>query len=90
LGREHQSIHLWTTTDRLIWDAGSCLASLWYGQITGFYPQLDNWTLTLAANDGQPPVRIQGPAVPLLSLWTATAVLRQRWYLDPRLADLLR
>lgn len=88
--RDHQSVHLWSTTNRLIWDGGSGLASLWYGDITGFYPELDTWTLTLATGDGQPPVRMQGPAVPLVSLWTATAVLGQQWWQDPRLAPLLR
>lgn len=88
--RDHQSVHLWSTTERLIWDGGSGLASLEYGNITGFYPELDTWTLTLATGDGLPPVRMQGPAVPLVSLWTATAVLGQQWWQDPRLAALLR
>lgn len=88
--RDHQSVHLWSTTDRLIWDGGSGLSSLWYGDITGFYPELDSWTLTLATSDGQAPVRLQGPAVPLVSLWTATAVQGPRWWQDPRLSALLR
>lgn len=88
--RDHQNIHVWSTTDRLIWDGGSGLESLWYGDIAGFYPELDTWRLTLATHAGHPPVRMQGPVVPLLSLWTATAVLGQRWWQDPRLAALLR
>lgn len=88
--RDHQCVHLWSTTDRLIWDSESGLASLWYGDITGFYPEPETWTLTLATSDGQAPIRMQGPAVPLVSLWTATAVLGQRWWQDPRLAALLR
>lgn len=88
--RNHQIAHLWSTTDRLIWDDGSGLENLWYGHITGFYPDLDSWTLTLASGDGRPPVRMQGPAVPLVSLWTATAVLGERWMYDPRLVALLR
>ena len=58
--------------------------------ITGFYPDLDTWTAVLATGDGYPPVRLQGPAVPLVALWTATAVLGERWAHDPRLAALLR
>lgn len=88
--RDQQTAHLWSTTYRLIWDGESGLESLWYGDVTGFYPDLDSWTLTLATGDGQPPVRMQGPAVPLVSLWTATAVQGQRWVHDPRLAALLR
>jgi hypothetical protein len=88
--RDQQTAHLWSTTYRLIWDGGSGLESLWYGDITGFYPDLGAWTLTLATGDGQPPVRMHGPAVPLVSLWTATAVQGERWTQDPRLAALLR
>lgn len=88
--RDHQKAHLWSTTHRLIWDGRSGLESLWYGDITGFYPDLGSWTLTVATGDGQPPVRMQGAAVPLVSLWTATAVLGERWSQDPRLAALLR
>ncbi|MGY4646627.1 hypothetical protein [Mycobacterium sp. URHB0021] len=88
--RDHQTAHIWSTTYRLIWDGPSGLQSLWYGDISGFYPDLDSWTLTLDTGDGQPPVRLAGPAVPMVSLWTATAVLGQRWAHDPRLAALLR
>src|SRR5262249_36874313 len=35
-------------------------------------------------------MRLCGPAVPALSLWTATAVLGERWVSDPRLARLLQ
>lgn len=38
---DHQRVHLWSTTERLIWDVGSGLASLWYGDVSGFYPELD-------------------------------------------------
>jgi hypothetical protein len=88
--RDQQTAHIWSTTYRLIWDGPSGLESLWYGDISGFYPDLDSWTLTLATGDGKPPVRLTGPAVPLVSLWTATAVVGQRWSRDPRLAALLR
>lgn len=87
--RDEQNAHVWATTHRLIWEGQRGLESLSYGNITGFYPDLDNWTLTLGADDGYPPVRLRGPAVPLVSLWTATAVLGQRWSGDPRLAALL-
>ena len=88
--RDQHTAHLWATTYRLIWDERSGLEELRYGDITGFYPDLDAWTLAVATGDGNPPVRMQGPAVPLVSLWTATAVLGDRWMQDPRLSALLR
>ena len=88
--RDQHTAHVWSTTRRLFWDGRSGLQSLWFGDISGFYPDLDRWTLTLSAADGKPAVRLTGPAVPLLTLWTATAVMGQRWAHDPRLAALLR
>jgi hypothetical protein len=61
----------------------------WYGDVTEFHPDLDRWTMTLAF-DGYAPLRLSGPAAPALSLWTASAVLGQRWVSDPRLARLLQ
>lgn len=87
--RDEQTVHTWTTTHRLIWEGRSGLEHLWYGDVTGFYPDLRRWTLTLDTGDGLPPMRLVGPAVPLVSLWTATAVLGPRWAQDPRLAALL-
>jgi hypothetical protein len=88
--RDQLTAHVWSTTFRLIWDRGQGLESFSYGDITGFYPDLDNWALTLATGDGFPPMRVQGPAAPLVTLWTATAVLGERWVRDPRLGALLR
>ncbi|WP_142271639.1 hypothetical protein [Mycobacterium sp. AT1] len=88
--REQRTAHIWSTTHRVMWDGPSGLESLWYGDISGFYPDLDSWTLVVATSDGNPPVRLVGPAVPLVALWTATAVMGQRWSQDPRLAALLR
>lgn len=87
--RDEQPAHTWTTTHRLIWEGPTGLEHLWYGDITGFYPDLSRWTLTLDTGDSRPPMRLVGPAVPLVSLWTATAVLGARWAQDPRLAALL-
>lgn len=87
--RGQQTVHTWTTTHRLIWEGSQGLDQLWYGDITGFYPDLERWTLTLDTGDGSPPMRLVGPAVPLVSLWIATAVLGPRWAQDPRLSPLL-
>lgn len=86
--RDEQTAHTWTTTHRVIWEGPTGLEQLWYGDITGFYPDLSRWTLTLDTGS-TPPMRLVGPAVPLVSLWTATAVLGDRWAHDPRLAALL-
>lgn len=88
--RDEQTAHTWTTTHRLIWEGPTGLEHLWYGDVTGFYPDLSRWTLTLDTGGDRPPMRLVGPAVPLVSLWTATAVLGPRWAQDPRLAALLQ
>ena len=45
--RDEQTVHTWTTTHRLIWEGPTGLEQLWYGDVTGFYPDLSRWTLTL-------------------------------------------
>ena len=45
--------------------------------------------MTLGFND-YVPLRLSGPVAPALSLWTATAVLGERWAGDPRLARQLQ
>jgi hypothetical protein len=64
------------------------MVSLWFGACTEFYPDLQQWTLTLGF-DTTSPVRLHGPAAPALSLWSAYGVLGDAWVDDPRLAALL-
>jgi hypothetical protein len=87
--REERRTHLWMTTHRLILDGDSGLESLWYDQVTEFYPELGRWSLTMCFGDGYPALRLVGPAAPMLCLWTATAALGPRWAHDPRLMPLL-
>lgn len=88
--RDHQQIQVTMTNHRLLCntlDAG--FESYYYGGITEFYPDLDAWQLTLAFDGQVAPLRLAGPAVPAVCLWTATAVLGDRWSRDSRLAKLL-
>ena len=87
--RDEHPVHVWVTTHRLICGGDDGLESLWYNAITQFYPDLQRWSLTLGFNSEYPPVRLVGPAAPMLCLWTATATLGRRWAHDPRLAPLL-
>ena len=87
--RDEHPVHVWVTTHRLICGGDDGLESLWYNAITQFYPDLQRWSLTMGFDSGYPPVRLVGPAAPMLCLWTATATLGRRWSHDPRLAPLL-
>ncbi|GAB4663651.1 hypothetical protein [Mycobacterium avium] len=87
--RWHQRCPVIVTTDRLICTtAEHGMLSFWFGTCTEFYPDLQQWTLTLGF-DSTYPVRLSGPAAPALSLWSAYGVLGESWVDDPRLAALL-
>ena len=86
--RFHQTCTVIATTDRLICStAPHGQVSFWFGACTEFYPDLQQWTLTLGF-DSTYPVRLIGPAAPALSLWSAYGVLGDAWVNDPRLAPL--
>jgi hypothetical protein len=87
--RFRQTCSVIVTTDRLLCStAHHGLVSFWFGACTEFYPDLQQWTLTLGF-DSTHPVRLSGPAAPALSLWSAYGVLGDAWVEDPRLAALL-
>ena len=87
--RFHRTCTVIATSDRLICGTSSHgMVSLWFGACTEFYPDLQQWTLTLGF-DTTSPVRLHGPAAPALSLWSAYGVLGDAWVDDPRLAALL-
>ncbi|WP_204815295.1 hypothetical protein [Mycobacterium riyadhense] len=84
--RFHQTCPVIVTTERLICTtAPHGMVSFWFGACTEFYPDLQQWTLTLGF-DSTYPVRLSGPAAPALSLWSAYGVLGDAWVDDPRLA----
>lgn len=87
--RFHQTCPVIVTTDRLICTTTPHgMVSFWFGACTEFYPDLQQWTLTLGF-DSTYPVRLSGPAAPALSLWSAYGILGDAWVDDPRLALLL-
>jgi hypothetical protein len=87
--RFHQTCTVIATTDRLICGTSPHgLVNFWFGACTEFYPDLQQWTLTLGF-DSTHPVRLSGPATPALSLWSAYGVMGDAWVDDPRLAPLL-
>jgi hypothetical protein len=87
--RDTQSVRVWATTHRLITDTSFGLVDFCYEAASEFYPDLDNWALTLGFGDSCPPLRLTGPAAPAICLWSATAILGDRWPRDPRLARLV-
>jgi hypothetical protein len=87
--RFHQTSSVIVTTERLTCStAPHGMVSFWFGACTEFYPDLQQWTLTLGL-DSTYPVRLSGPAAPALSLSSAYGVLGDVWVDDPRLAALL-
>lgn len=87
--RFHQTCPVIVTTERLICTtAPHGMVSFWFGSCTEFYPDLQQWTLTLGF-DSTHPVRLSGPAAPALSLWSAYGILGDGWVHDPRLALLV-
>lgn len=86
--RFHQTSPVIVTTDRLICSTvPHGQTSFWFGACTEFHPDLHHWTLTLGF-DSAAPVRLNGPAAPALSLWSAHGILGDSWAADPRLAPL--
>jgi hypothetical protein len=87
--RDQRPVQVIATNYRLLCNTDQGWEHYWYGQVTEFYPDLDRWLMTLNF-DGHAPMRLCGPAAPALCLWTATAVLGDRWARDPRLFRLLQ
>jgi hypothetical protein len=86
--RDQQRMGVIATTHRLLCNTDLGWESYWYGLVTEFYPDLEHWSITLGF-ERCAPLRLAGAAAPALCLWTATAVLGDRWVSDPRLSRLL-
>lgn len=80
-----------TTTERIMCNRpdGGWL-SFWYQDLAEHHIDLPRRTLVMAfAHDQCAPVRLQGPAVPAIALWSAVQVYGDAWKTDPRLSALL-
>ena len=63
--------------------------SFWYQDMCDYHPDLSARTLTMGFAENQcAPVRLSGPAVPAIALWSASAIYGSRWQDDPRLRAL--
>ena len=87
--RETQTASVVVTSERLLCGTASGWLSFSFSSITEFFPDLDNWSVTLGFGGQASPLRLSGPPAPAVALWTAYAVLGPRWIGDPRL-DRLR
>lgn len=89
LWREHQHVSVVVTNRRFLCHTqAQGWLSFHFDAVSEFYPDLHNWTLTLAFVNAVP-LQLSGPPTPALSLWSASGVLGPRWANDPRLAPLL-
>ena len=88
--RDQQNVQVIATTLRLLCNTDTGWISAWYGSVTEFYPDLQNWAVTLGFGPEFTPIRLSGPAAPAVGLITATAVLGEPWLCDPRLLPLLQ
>lgn len=80
-----------TTTERIMCNRpdGGWL-SFWYQDLAEHHIDLPRRQLVMAfTHDQCAPVRLQGPAVPAIALWSAVQVYGDAWKTDPRLAPLL-
>lgn len=63
--------------------------AFWYQDLAEWHTDLPTRTLTMSfAEDQCAPVRLHGPAVPAIALWSAQAVFGAEWQNDPRLIAL--
>jgi hypothetical protein len=63
--------------------------SFWFDDVDEFYPELHRHAVSFGFGHQSAPLRLHGPAVSALALWSAVGVLGDRWVGDPRLAALL-
>jgi hypothetical protein len=86
--RDHQNGGFIATNQRLMVHTGRGWGTYAYSAITEFYPDLENWTLTMGFGDRGAPTLLNGRAVPAIALIVAAATMPDRWMHDPRLQTL--
>lgn len=87
--REHHTVDLFATSERLLCDTAAGWLSFWWSAITEFYPDPLHYTLTLGFGGDCPPLRLTGICVPALTVLAAANIHGHAWTTDPRLAVLL-
>jgi hypothetical protein len=87
--REHQIAPVVVTSKRLLCGVAS---GRWltfpFSQVSEFFPEIHEWSVTLGFAGSTWPLRLTGPAAPGIALWIAYGVLGPRWVQDPRLQQL--
>ena len=63
--------------------------SFWFQDVDEFYPELQHYAVTIGFAENCATLRLHGPAIRTLALWSAVGILGDRWADDPRLAALL-
>jgi hypothetical protein len=88
--RAHQRVAVIVTSHRLLCSTREHgWQPLWFRRVTEFYPDLENWSMTVNFGHDRAPLRLTGPAAPALILWSAWGIVGKQWVSDPRLASLL-
>ena len=67
--REHQSVRLVVSNQRLICQVGGQWLSFYYSAITAMYPEVEQWTL-ICQFDSAPPIMLHGEYIPAASVIT--------------------
>jgi hypothetical protein len=65
---EPQPVRIIATSQRMLCDTGTRWRSLWYDDVTGFYPDLDNRAVVLDL-DHTAPVKLTGSLAPTLTVY---------------------
>jgi hypothetical protein len=87
--RDHQNSGFIATNQRLLVHTSRGWGTYAYSAMTEFYPDLENWTLTIGFGDRGAPMLLNGPPVPAIALVVAAATTPDRWMHDPRLRGIL-
>jgi hypothetical protein len=87
--RVGHAAQLIATNQRLVINTGRWL-SVWYRNIVGYYPELDQWSVSMDI-EGQAAIRLTGPLAPVIAVYlTALLYGRARLASHPEIAKLIR
>lgn len=77
------------TSARLMCGKEAIWESYPFQNMAEFQPDLLNRTVIFGGGENTPALRLTGPAVPAIALWSAYAIYGDRWQTHPGLAPLL-